>query len=345
MVYAPSTVGNICTVRVRAVARVGGERTIEQELAPNPIPPLAGPMQSGLGASWNGNGTIHWGQVLVQGNANLQNNMNQVPYQYKNAAVGSRNFDRWFNVSISGTYANAPGGVGVPNPYSTSCTNNPDGGTYSQVCHNNLLQNQSVNIQKWDYQSMKDMAVSNSQYYVYANGAVHVGSPTGPVADLNTLMTSNSGFVFIDTPNQRDPAAGGTPFTLSQSGNPGDTITGAFYVAGNLSFGGLGGGNNISATPPPNGDCTADAGGPCPSKPAGEQEDPISLSANIKGVLYATGSMDFQGSPVIFGAVVAERGFGSGGTPDIWYDWSVRSNNWGNMPPAVKKLWREVRTD
>lgn len=346
-IFSPTPLsGNICRVRVTASSKLGGSRTIEQDLGPNSFAGTRAPLQSGLGAAWNGNGTIHWGDVLVMGNANLQNNLNQVPYQYKNAELKGTNYDRWFNAKISGTYAGQ--GAGSDAPYATTCNNNPDGAAYNQICHDNLLQRQAVTIDKWDYSTMKQVAIDMGSYYVYSGGNVHEGGPGGPVRNLDTLMTQNNGFVFVDTPNQMDPAAGGTSFTLNQSGNPGGVISGAFYVAGNLEFGGLGSGSSTDAVAPPNPPCTADASGPCggSGKNTGENvRDTTSLSVNIKGVLYSTGMMSFQGSPVVFGAVVAEGGFGSGGTPDIYYDWDVRSGRIGDLNPTTKKIWHEVRKE
>jgi hypothetical protein len=335
MVYAPTSgSGNICTIRVTAQSKLGGQRTIEQELSPNPFSGLNSAMQSGLGASWNGNGTIHWGDVLVQGNASLQ--LNKTPYPYQNGGLTS-DFDRWANISVSGTFSGQA--AGNPTPYATTCTPNPDGGSYPQVCRTNLKQQQTVQIVKWDYQTTKTTALNYSSYYVFDGSNVRQGGLSGPVVNLNTLMTTNNGFVFIDTPNQKDPAAGGTPFTLSQTGTPGGLIQGAFYVAGNLSFGGLGGATSENVKAPPNPDNCNTSLGPCPT--AGERES-ANLGLHIKGVLYSTGTMNFTGNPGIFGAVVAESGFGSGGTPDIWYDWDIRRRI-SNMIPTSKKIWREIR--
>lgn len=335
MVYKPtSDSGNICTIRVTAQSKLGGSRTIEQELSPSPFAGLNSALESGLGASWNGNGQVHWGDVLVQGNASLQ--LNHTPYNYQNGALTS-NFDRWANIKISGTFSGQSAGTNTP--YSTNCTANPDGGSYPQVCRTSLMQRQSVQIVKWAYQTMKDTAIAKGSYYVFDGSNVRMGSPTGPVVDLNTLMTADKKFVFIDTPNQKDPAAGGTPFTLSQSGNPGGLIEGAFYVAGNLSFGGLGGAASTNVQAPPNPDGCNTSLGPCPT--AGER-DSATIGLQIKGVLYATGTLDFTGNPGIFGAVVAESGFGNSGTPDIYYDWDTRTGRNIDIPTS-KKIWREIR--
>lgn len=134
--------------------------------------------------------------------------------------------------------------------------------------------------------------------------------------------TAKFEFVLVDTIDAQPPAADGSNLATIRITGQGTHTKGFFYVCGNVYFGGSGSTPDINAL------------------------DPTRVTHNLKkvrhnGLFIAAGKMDQGGQNTVYGAVVAQRGFGSGGCPEVWYDYRLKDGLWINVQSVVTaSLWK-----
>lgn len=329
LVYAPPATGNVATVRATAQSLSGRSSTIEVVLGPSAFAGVRGAIESKSGAQWGGNFEIHWGDIFVLGNMELPSPIsNKVPSRdptailnngsYGSGAKDAGHSDRWLDSSISGSYTGVSQDFpGANQPYASPYTN--------------LYQNQTVTVDTLDYETMKAIARATNSYYVAEITGTIRKNGAGASLDFKTLTDGNTQYIFIDTPNQKNPASGGTSFTISVSGNY--STNGIIYAAGNLEIAGTGTGQNLSSVLTP------------PDPTSGSRLSVSDLRVHVNGLVYTTGSFGGNGNPKVYGAIVAEAGFSSSGSPAVWYNYDVSNGNFPNLrvPVVTRKSWREVR--
>ncbi|MDP2167714.1 MAG: hypothetical protein Q8J64_05200 [Thermodesulfovibrionales bacterium] len=313
----------ICTVRVMVETSGGIIKTVESEIHESVFLTIDAGAQTGGAGQWNGNGTINWGQIKALGDVAL--NRGSLPVR---CGAGA---DPWFKATIGGCFM-GPGGcnAGGPAVPDNLCPGTPDcigcagiNGVSNDRPYQDLAvyQNQpGVTLDKWEKADMQDYAETFGSYYRVDTATNQVyksnsdGAVLGPVQAFNTTWLKNNQdpFLYLDAP--------GAPINLG--------ITGSFYregdiyIDGSVSVSGGGSGTTISVTDP---------GG-----------TPRTLNdINFKGVLYMTGSFSGNGSPKIFGGLVAETGLSSSGNPQVWYDIELEDGR-RSLPKSGKGMWREI---
>lgn len=173
------------------------------------------------------------------------------------------------------------------------------------------------------------------------------------VGGTNALSGYNGEFIFIDTygtdanrpPDKTSAAIDATTLASFPTHKIGGIYTeGIVYVAGSIDWAGSGGGKPLSnvKTPPGydmlprpyrhNDLAWAVTENDLPIRPdPGQAVSTFNLSdININGAFYMDGEATFSGSPRIYGAISAERGFKSGGNAEVWYNYNLNVSEQDN---------------
>ncbi|MHB8767379.1 MAG: Ig-like domain-containing protein, partial [Deferrisomatales bacterium] len=315
------------------------------------------------GATWNGNFNVHWGDVVIMGNTTEPQSSKRIEKlrtgQFNGAPYGgSGRSDRLFDLYVGKA---TPGSVttgnfiGMANP-TPGVIDRPFladgyGNYFRNLPHDKMLEM----ITFLDYDTMKSLAKDRGVYwYTLASGNVRNPLTRKEVSLETALAMTGPGqlnayhdgqFLFVDTYGAADPGPATTGATIDATATaslPTHSISGSFYtegilyVAGSISFGGLGATTTIATidveTPPEhethyNHNSAAfdpAAAGSLPIRPDPTQSQrQIALDVHIKGAVYADGEFQGNGNPAIFGAITAERGYTGGGTPEIWYNYNL----------------------
>ncbi len=80
---------------------------------------------------------------------------------------------------------------------------------------------------------------------------------------------------------------------------------GVLYVAGDLVYGGAGSAATIWAETP--------------------DQTHEQIQVNHAGLIYTDGIYDQSGQRFVYGSIIANGGFGTGGSPDVYYDYNLAS--------------------
>ncbi|PLX44956.1 MAG: hypothetical protein C0609_04480 [Deltaproteobacteria bacterium] len=111
--------------------------------------------------------------------------------------------------------------------------------------------------------------------------------------------------------------------------------TGIIYVAGTMSFGGLGGTTPIVVQTPPgqemhykhNSMNFTEADIPVRPDPSVPKLSPNpTVSVHINGAIYCDGEFAGSGNPQVYGALNSERGYSGNGNPEVWYNYSLNES-------------------
>lgn len=306
--------GNYATVRVTAQTNSGATRTIEQEIGPSFFITLQGSVESGAGASWNGNTIAHWGSILVKDDVD-RNNLNNIPTTAS---------DSYFSLKAEGSVTIS----------GTTCTS---GSPCTDWPNYDLRAGESVTIDQWDKAKVKSYAQGEGSYYVYdcandrvfKNAVGSVGS-SNDFGDFETFANGNSfELVYIDKGSSC--VAGDT---ITVAGGGGFYTEGVFYMDIGFNTQGLGTGTSSATL-----NSDSDSGNDVHNH--GTAVDNINV--NFNGVLYTTGALTGGGNAVVYGSVVALGGYQSGGTIDVYYNSDLATNPPFNIPVVSKMTWREIR--
>lgn len=319
-IYPPMLNTNYATVRVKAVDPAGATRTIEQEIGPSNNIQVAGALNAGSGAGWNGNASVNWGSVVVGGSVALNKNIHCLSSPATCDQGGTA--DQWWSLHASG----AVSGVTLPDSNYNITQNDPT------AIPQTLTPDQK--------NAIKQLSQDTGQYYVYCSSggttnnifkANSSGMPIGAGQSFQNL-TQNKTFsmLYIDI-GATNPSCNPTPPalpTFSVSGGAGYYTQSNIFLNGTFQIQGSGGTTTIMAQDPGQ----VDAG------TAGTH----SLGVHINGFIYTTGDFNSGGNPVVYGAVVAEGGFTGSGTPTIWYNKNL-ANGLPALPLTSTQGWREIR--
>ena len=332
-IFAPASVGAICTVEATGATGSGIRRTVSVEIIPSPVPPTTAPLQIGPGSNGPVPVLVHWGEVRVMGNADFGSTLATVPIKNPSAGIRVQPYtalerqDPWIDFFVGGAIMN-------PIPACRYCTEPflPDG--YSNLHQFQVMNRPGFGLDPWEYQSLKTFAKTWGVYfgtdregYLYLDGILDLGHRRTPSQVLAFPPVGNDrGFVFIDTIDQ-NPPDGSNLATLDL---PVDYIEGLFSIQAHLTLRESGPGHSILIqTPPLDGTKT------------GSQETVVLPNVQMKGVLSTAGQLVVEGHPTVFGAVIAQQGITGSGQPEIWYDAGLRTGYYPGLPTAtlLKGSW------
>lgn len=319
LVSAQSTDPTTSVFKVRSVGVTpsGVRREILAYLSVNPLPTFALPaaLISMGTAGMGGNGNIHWGEAWSKSTFTVLNKS-----QVGQLVAGSSSYDQWAKyrseaaMNFNSTWKSGTG----KDIYQEATRRFPGASPASGDYANGFEQLIPPGVLAWPdlasmYQVFKDIAkVHNTYYTTDAAGNLYLG-PTKTSAfkkDFSTefgesnRLTAPYDLIFIDTVDGTPPKPDHSNLaTISNSGS-GIGMKGLFWMGAN--FDQTGAGNPASLL--------------C-EKPDGTTQNIAKVY--LDGVLYAAGTIHFGGNPVIYGSVVAEQGYLSGGTPEIYYNYRL----------------------
>jgi hypothetical protein len=298
----------------RGVSMSGLTRQLEAYLKPSPILIVAspGPMMSLSTAVAFGNAKIHWGEAWSRNDFDVISN-SQLQYVMDDPLIAWRteahfNFDSTWKTN--GTYqANRLYSLTADRPGLY-----PSGdGDWKDVFHQNVAAD-SLPFPDFGgkYEEFKTLAQANNRYFTTdVDGKIY---RNGIEIDFYQAFTSTDPeppfeLAFIDTLDQQPPLPDGSNLaTVDIQGNNGvgDRIRGFFYFCANFELGGVGSPASYTTTNPLTG-------------------APITIPKIwLAGLLYSAGTADMDGNAGVYGAMVAEKGFAGGGTPDIYFNQGLK---------------------
>ncbi|NOY46554.1 MAG: hypothetical protein GXP50_14055, partial [Deltaproteobacteria bacterium] len=284
---------------------------------------------------------------------------------YTGTGNKDRFFDLYVGKNFDGSGGNYLQNSGVPVPNSMpDQLDRPfiagGEGAYLGTDYGNYFRNISYAkisemLRELDYDTMKALAQDRGVYwYTLPSGQLRNPATGDVVADLDSLLDMpgpglpgayhDGEFIFIDTfgttttpPSTTGVDIDSTPTGALPSFQIGNIYTeGIIYIAGSLDFKGGGGGSNLTVTTPPQYDTRYDHNDPTAtftegdlpirSDPAQPQQTVTLSSINVNGGIYLDGEALFSGSPSVFGAITAERGYQGNGTPEIWYNYTLNQS-------------------
>jgi len=322
-----------CMFKVRSVGETprGRERTVEAYINPNPVVQVDFKVPAGLvsmaAAAQLGNGVVHWGESWSKQDFNV---LNKSQLGMLDKTSGS--YDRWAKyrtekqLLFNTTWKRGTGKdiYNETDPTRRLPASAPASGDYE----NGFEQRIPAGELQWPdfaskYNDFKQMAQQTLRYYTTdAAGNVY----RGPVKDAAHLVVFDTefgeadrvlspyDFVFIDTIDGNPPAADGSNLATVTNSGSGIGMKGIFYICAN--FDQTGSGNPASL--------------PNAEQPylLGDGTTGYTVTSIAKtyldGLMYTSGTTHFGGNPVIYGSVVSEKGYLSGGTPDIYYNHKLK---------------------
>lgn len=294
----------------RGISSSGLEREVRAYMKPTPVALIAapGPLLSLSTATAFGNARIHWGEAWSKTDFEVLNN-SQMQYALSDPLVAWRTegqFNFPANWNTSSTYqVNRLYDVNADRPGLFP----DDTGDWKDI----FFQNVPVGDLEFPdfiskYETFKKLAKANNRYFTSdANGNIY---RNGQPVDFYQAFTSNDPdtpfeLAFIDTIDQQPPAADGSNLaTINIQGDNdiGDRIRGFYYFAANFKVGGVGSPAAYTTESPVTG------------------SDVTLQKIWLDGVIFTAGTMDMDGNAGVYGALVADRGFIGGGTPDVYYN-------------------------
>jgi hypothetical protein len=332
-IFAPTSVGAICTVEATGATGSGIRRTVRVEIFPSPVPPTTAPLQIGPGSNGPVPVLVHWGEVRVMGNADFGSTLAAIPKKNRTAVVSGQPYsasdrqDPWIDFSVGSAIIN-------PMPSCQDCTEPflPDG--YGNLHQFQVTNRPGFGLDIWDYQSLKTFAKTWGVYFgtdregfLYLDGILDPSHRRTPYQALAYHDAGNDrGLVFIDTVDQKPPD--GTNFATLDL--PVDYMEGLFSIQAHLTLRESGSGRAILVQSPP-----------LEETKTASRETVVLPSIQLKGVLSTAGQLIVEGHPTVFGALIAQQGITGSGQPEVWYDADLRTGYFPGLPTAtmLKGSW------
>ena len=303
----------------------------------NPIEPGEIKLLAGLisltNASQAGNGRVHWGEAWSKHNFNILNksqltSLDNTSRDYDPLAKYRTEARILFEENSTWKIYNPskPGkGGDVANIYTARFPGAaPADGNYE----NGFEQLIPEGVLEWPdllskYQVFKSHAILHGRYYsTDANGNIYKDGVEDEAHKvefdyefhINNRERAPYDLVFIDTIDGNPPAEDGSNLATIQNSGTGGGLKGIFWIGAHYDQSGMG-----------NRPAFNDAEKPVLQADGSIEYETVTLDdIFLDGVLYAAGTMRFQGNPRIYGSVIAEEGYRSGGTPDIYYNHKLK---------------------
>jgi hypothetical protein len=326
-----------CTFKVRSTGATaaGLDRTILAYLQKSPVLisklQLGGALLSMATAAQGGNAKVHWGEAWSKSDVTMP-----ATSQCSHIDKTSGSYDPFVSYRTEGSMIfpatwkvgagkdiydpatrNSPGDAPALGHYSDKPLL-PDGTyrTYTQLDQHLPAGSLQFPDLLAAYNDFKIAAKQHGRYYgTDAAGNIYLDGikDAAHLVDFNTEFGDSDrdadpyDLLFIDTIDGNPPNALGTNLaTISNSGT-GVGMKGVFWIGANMLQKGAGNPANLLAESPATGHPKTTLG-----------------KVYLDGVLYCAGTIDVTGNPVVYGSVVAQKGFTGSGTFDVWYNWRLK---------------------
>ncbi|MBN1902141.1 hypothetical protein JW926_12525 [Candidatus Sumerlaeota bacterium] len=321
-----------CLFKVRSEGGTpsGSTRRILAYIQPNPMEPFEIQLYAGLislsDAGQQGNGHVHWGESWSKADFSVigkphctELDNTQPPDVYDPFAIYRTESQLLFP-------SNWKSGVNK-DIYQETTRRYPATAPASGKYANAFEQFIPEGVLQWPdllsgYEDFKNHAKSHGRYYstdangnIYRDGVEDEDHLINFNAEFGNSDRENSpyDFVFIDTVDGNPPAEDGSNLAIIQNSGTGLGMKGIFWLGANYDQQGVGNPQSLDAEKPVlNGDGSITFTNETLSK------------CYLDGVLYAAGTACFHGNPVIYGSLIAQRGYLSGGTPDIYFNHKLK---------------------
>jgi hypothetical protein len=321
-----------CLFKVRSEGNTpsGSTRRILAYLEPNPIEPLEIQLYAGLislsKAGQQGNGHVHWGESWSKGSFSMLDEsqcpeLNNTELKYYDPFAVYRTESQ---ILFPSTWKSEIGGEIYEELTRRWPGSVPASGEYAKA----LEQFIPEGILQWPdllsrYKEFKDHAKAHGRYYstdsagnIYKDGIEDADHLVLFETEFSSAdrVSAPYDFVFIDTIDGKPPAEDRSNLATVRCTGTSGGFKGIFWLGANFYQGGEGDpANYVTEKPVLNGDGSVSF-----------------VNVTLKkvfhvGVLYMAGTAQFQGNPVIYGSVIAQGGYLSGGTPEIYYDHKLKT--------------------
>ncbi len=334
-VYGPMRPGLLCTIDVTAITmdQPPVARTVQVQLGAITIPAVRAAVQVGqalgnLQAGGESPIAVHWGDHRVMGDLTVRRvedlalksitaSVTGLPYEALRQGE-----DRWAEYRIGGNVVvtNPPPGQGLnlPVPLNVHVRQNPLPG---------------VRLDQWDYAQLKSIAQRVGTYYrLDRQGRLH---PDGAAASEpgfvpSDVLTSDAvgdhrGLVFIDTVDGEAPRADNLGTLVLEA----DYVEGLLVVQGHVVVRPRAAGQSVPVLSPPTEGRTSLG-----------TRIPVQLTGiHLNGVLFAAGTITFEQSVRLYGAVMAGdtiRTSGTGVKVEIWYNADLAQGLFRGLPVVYR---------
>jgi len=331
---APATSDPVsCLFKVRSVgeASTGVKRSIFAYMNPSPIQDI--PLQVGAGiislaaGVQNGNGTAHWGESWSKQPFDFLSKSQCDNLDKTNSAYDPFAKYRTESRLIFGPtwkrYNPAKPQLGG-DIYNEMTAQFPGSPPASGNFENAFEQFIPPGTLAWPdfagkYADFKTLAKSHGRYYstdaagnIYRDGiedAAHMIVFNTEFGDADRV-NSPYDFVFIDTIDGNPPAVNGSNLATITNSGTGVGMKGIFYICANFDQAGAGKPYDL----------------PTAEMPVLDINGQVILQVTnlptvyLDGVIYTSGTMRFTGNPTVYGALISNGGYLSGGTPEVYYN-------------------------
>ncbi|MFW5870098.1 MAG: hypothetical protein ACOCVL_00385 [Candidatus Sumerlaeota bacterium] len=324
-----------CLFKVQSTGETpsGRDRVVMAYINPSPVKHGKVALQAGLislsTAAQLGNGKVHWGEswskqdfdVLSKSQLdNLDNTDSDYDPYAKYRSEGQLIFDNTWKIFDPGKPKK---GGDLHNPDSARWPGDlPTGSVdpYEEAFEQFIPEG----VLEWpdflsEYETFKTQAKSSGRYFstdasgnIYRDGVETAENIVNFDDEFGDADRENSPYdlVFIDTIDGNPPADDGSNLATIQNSGNNIGMKGVFYLCANYDQQGIGNPATLDSAEKPN------------PQPDGSTEYTMTSLSKVylDGIIYAAGTVRFQGNPVIYGACIAEKGYLSGGTPDIYFN-------------------------
>jgi hypothetical protein len=318
-VYGPMRPGLLCTMDVTAATmdQPPVARTLQVQLGAIAIPAVRAAVQVGqtlgsLQPSGESPILVHWGDHRVMGDLTVRRVEDLVLKSTAASVTGlpydplRQEEDRWAEYRIGGNVVvtNPPPGQGMNPPLSLNV-------------HVRQHPSPGVRLDRWDYDQVKNIARQVGTYYrldrqgrLHADGA-DASDPGFLPSDVLTsdAVGDHRGLVFIDTVDGEAPRADNLGTLVLET----EYVEGLLVVQGHVIARSRGTGQSVPVLSPPE-----------EGRMSLGTRIPVQLTGiNLNGVLIAAGTITFEQSARIFGALMAGDTVRASGTSvkvEIWYN-------------------------
>lgn len=298
----------------------GSNRNVLAYIQPNPLDTIIIQIPAGLismgSASLGGNPLVHWGETWTKGDLNLVGKSHA-----SHLDNTSQDYDPWakYRTESRIIFPNTwKSGEGL-DIYQESTRRYPGTAPASGHYANAFEQFIPTGTLEWPdflslYDILKQFAIAHGRYYstdssgnIYKDG---IEDPAHKVDfstefEITDRATAPYDLVFIDTIDGNLPAADGSNLATIKSSGQNTGLKGIFWIGANFQQTGSGAPPLLIGAELPDG-------------------TPTDLEGiYLDGILYTAGRLELGGNAGIYGSVIANGGFDTNGTPNIYFNHKI----------------------
>jgi len=326
-IFSPTSLGAFATLEATGTTDGRINRTVRAELIPSPIPPTLAAVQIGRGSDAPMPCLIHWGDLLVLGDALFGDSLAPVPRKNPIAPIeggaysSSGREDPWLDFYIGGAILH-------PESNCTGCTEPFLAEGYGHLHQFQDEQQPEFGLDRWEYDRLKKFSRKWGVYFgtdragfLYRNGVPDAAHRVSAAQALAGVASGDRrSLVFIDTVDQNPPD--GT--NLATLDLPVGYLEGIFSIQANVIFRESGPGRQLQVLSPP----TEGTNDPA------SRRSVVIPAVHLKGLLSVAGDLSVEGHPNVFGALITRQRLSGSGQPEVWYDADLRTGYLPGLPSA-----------